>query len=153
MRTKHVHRVAWTLVRVALAVLLVAWFAIKLRTFDRYIGFTPPGWVRIPGILLLVSGGLLALACGGVLSTRGILKTPGDRIFPTDFLGSGPFRYLRNPMSLGAVGIFVGLGLVEQSVSILLFSLLLFLAFHLLAVYVEEPGLEKRFGQCYLDLD
>jgi protein-S-isoprenylcysteine O-methyltransferase Ste14 len=67
-------------------------------------------------------------------------------MFPTDFVASGPIRYRRNPMSLGAVAVFVGLSLTEQSVSILFFSLLPFLTFHLLAVYVEEPGLEKRFG-------
>ncbi len=74
---------------------------------------------------------------------------PGDRLFPKEFVAFGPFRYLRNPMSLGAVIFMVGLGLYESSVSILLFAAAMFLFLHLLVVYVEEPGLERRFGESY----
>ena len=63
----------------------------------------------------------------------------------------GPFRYLRNPMSLGAVIAMLGLGLYESSVLILLLALALFLFFHVIVVCVEEPGLEKRFGESYRD--
>jgi protein-S-isoprenylcysteine O-methyltransferase Ste14 len=54
-------------------------------------------------------------------------------------------------MSLGAVVLVLGLGLHESSESILLLALALFLALHLIVVYVEEPGLERRFGQSYRD--
>ena len=61
----------------------------------------------------------------------------------------GPFRYVRNPMSLGAVTLMMGLGLYEESISVLLLALLLFLFLHLVVIYVEEPGLERRFGESY----
>ena len=61
----------------------------------------------------------------------------------------GPFHYVRNPMSLSAVIVIFGLGLYESSMAILLFALAAFLFFHLVVVYVEEPGLEKRFGESY----
>jgi protein-S-isoprenylcysteine O-methyltransferase Ste14 len=102
----------------------------------------------MPGVLFLISGGVLVLTCGGILSTRGIHETPGDRFFPKEFVVFGPFRYLRNPMSLGGVILMLGLGLYESSISILLLAAL-FLCLHLLVVYVEEPGLEERFGQPY----
>jgi protein-S-isoprenylcysteine O-methyltransferase Ste14 len=134
---------------VAIAVLLIGWGALHLRRWDPYLGVPLPTWSRTPGLIFLISGGLLVLACGGILGTRGILETPGDRFFSKEFVTFGPFRYLRNPMSLGGVILMMGLGLYESSVSILVFALALFLFLHLLVVYVEEPGLEKRFGGSY----
>lgn len=52
-------------------------------------------------------------------------------------------------MSFGAVVLFAGVGLWLRSVLILLFSAILFLIFHFVAVRIEEPGLEKRFGGSY----
>jgi protein-S-isoprenylcysteine O-methyltransferase Ste14 len=53
-------------------------------------------------------------------------------------------------MSLGAVAMMCGLGLFCRSISILIFSAILFVAMHGLVVLVEEPGLKRRFGQSYL---
>lgn len=69
----------------------------------------------------------------GILSTRGILETPGDRFFPKEFAAFGPFCCVRTPMSLGALILMLGLGLYD----------------HVIIVKVEEPGLEKRFGESY----
>jgi len=43
-----------------------------------------------------------------------------------------------------------GLGLIHRSPSILLLALILAGAIHLIVIYIEEPGLEKRFGESYL---
>ena len=72
-----------------------------------------------------------------------------DPLFPKEFVASGPFKYLRNPMSLGVVTLMLGLALYKRSICMLLFAAGLFLLLHLAAVYVEEPGLEKRFGASY----
>jgi protein-S-isoprenylcysteine O-methyltransferase Ste14 len=72
------------------------------------------------------------------------------RIVPTEFMVRGPFRCVRNPMSLGAVTMMLGLALFSRFISILLFSALLLLLIHTFVVFVEEPGLEKRFGESYL---
>ena len=143
--------VSWALARVAFAVLFVGWCALHLRRWDPYFGVTLPAWSPTLGVIFLILGGLLVLACGGILGTRGILETPGNRFLPKEFVAFGPFRYLRNPMSLGAVILMFGLGLYESSVSILLLALALFFFVHIIVVYVEEPGLEKRFGESYRD--
>jgi len=101
-------------------------------------------------LIVLIAGGLLVLACGGILSTRGILARKG-RLFPKEFVAFGPFRYVRNPMSLGLVILMLCLGLYESSIAVLLFAVGLFLLLHLVVIYVEEPGLEKRFGESYRD--
>ncbi|HSS45394.1 MAG TPA: isoprenylcysteine carboxylmethyltransferase family protein, partial [Thermoanaerobaculia bacterium] len=70
---------------------------------------------------------------------------------PRVFVASGPYRFLRNPMYLGAWFLLAGFGLFEGSVSILLLSFAMLLAAHLFVVFVEEPGLESRFGKTYLE--
>lgn len=134
--------VAWTLVRVALVVLCVGWLALRLRRFDRVIGPTLPAGLVPLGIALLIAGGLVVLYCGTLLSTPGLL--------PREFVAFGPFRYVRNPMSLGAVAMLFGLGLFCRSISILGFAVVFFLAMHAFVVYLEEPDLQKRFGESYL---
>ena len=134
--------VIWTTLRVGAAVLLAGWAALHLRLLDHSIGFGLPKWLKPLGVLLLLVGGAMVLLSGGMLSTPGIL--------PTKFVALGPFRYVRNPMSLGAVTMMFGLGLSYRSVAILLVAAILFLALHGIVVFVEEPGLQKRFGESYL---
>ena len=139
----------WTLAEVSISVLFAGWCALHLRRFDPYLGISLPAWTRTPGLIFLILGGVLVSACGAILSTRGIYSTPGDRFFPKEFVAFGPFRYLRNPMSLGGVTLMTGVRLYESSVCILLLAAALFLFLHLLVVYMEEPGLERRFGESY----
>ena len=141
--------VVWALAKVVIVGLAVGWCALRLLRLDPWLGLSLPSWSRTPGLVLLVLGSALVLACGRILGTQGILETPGDRFFPKAFVVRGPFRYLRNPMSLGAIILLLGLGLFESSATILLLALALFLCLHLLIVYVEEPGLDKRFGESY----
>ncbi len=140
--------ICWTVIKVAIAVVLVCWCALLLRHFDLYFPFAIPASTAEPGLVLLVCGAAIVLACGGVLSTRGILQS-GDPLFPKEFVASGPYKYVRNPMSLGMAALILGLGLYKRSVCILLFAAGLVLVLHLVAVYVEEPGLQKRFGARY----
>lgn len=145
----------WTLVKVATAVLFLSWCLLHLRKLDSYLGISLPASggarfvVRSLGVIFLFAGSLLVLICGTILSTRGILETPGDRLYPKEFTIAGPFRYTRNPMSLGLVVFTLGLGFQASSLSILLLALFLFLLLHVLVICVEEPGLEQRFGESY----
>jgi protein-S-isoprenylcysteine O-methyltransferase Ste14 len=141
--------ITWTLSKVITSVPLVGWCALHLRRFDVGFAFALPAWTRLPGEVLLAAGALMVLTCGWILSTRGF-GTHGDRFFPNEFVSLGPFRYVRNPMSLGAVTLTLGFALYHHSISLLLFSIFLFVLLHVIVVYIEEPGLEKRFGESYL---
>jgi protein-S-isoprenylcysteine O-methyltransferase Ste14 len=44
-----------------------------------------------------------------------------------------------------------GLGLLLRSGSVLALAALGFAVLHLVVIFVEEPGLAKRFGQSYLE--
>jgi protein-S-isoprenylcysteine O-methyltransferase Ste14 len=137
------------LVRVTFAVLFVLWCVLHLRLLDRVFGFGLPYVLRIPGSLMIALESGLVLWCAGILANVGIFESAGNRTFPREFVAIGPFRYIRNPMSFGATALFVGVGLWSRSVSVLLFSALLFLISHFVAIRIEEPGLKRRFGSSY----
>ncbi|MBV9007851.1 MAG: hypothetical protein JO354_01625 [Verrucomicrobia bacterium] len=130
--------------------ILVGWLLLQLRAFDvRFRSFLPD-WTRAIGLPLLLVGALLVLLCGALLSTRGILSRRGkDWLFPTEFIAFGPFRYVRNPMSLGAVILLTGLALWNRSGCALALAALAFVFLHAVVIFVEEPGLERRFGESY----
>lgn len=65
-------------------------------------------------------------------------------------VNAGPYKYCRNPMIFGYVLIFVGLGFLLNSWSLMV--LISAIVLGLLILYVklkEEPDLEKRFGDSY----
>ncbi len=88
------------------------------------------------------------LMCAGVFVLKG-RGTPAIFDAPRKFVAVGPYQYVRNPMYIGGLGLLVGFGLFEGSVSILALSLVMFLLVHLFVVYYEEPGLKKKFGTKY----
>ena len=135
---------AYGIAFVALWVLI----ALGVRSYDKYLPVLLPAWTGTIGIILMCVGGTFALLCLSMFVIRGNgTGAPFDP--PREFVVFGPYRYVRNPMYIGGMIMFVGFGLYEQSISILLFSLIWLLLVHLFVLFVEEPGLEKRFGDSY----
>jgi protein-S-isoprenylcysteine O-methyltransferase Ste14 len=124
------------------------WMALGARRYDDRIGAALPGWLKVPGLLLMIPSGILALACIGNFIGRG-RGTPAPFDPPRVFVAAGPYRYVRNPMYVGGLFFLAGLALLEGSVSILIFAAVLFIAAHLLVVLYEEPVLRSRFGESY----
>jgi protein-S-isoprenylcysteine O-methyltransferase Ste14 len=127
---------------------LWAWMALSLLSLDRLFAIPLPFWTKFPGIALIIIGGILALSCVGTFVVRG-KGTPAPFDAPREFVAVGPYRYVRNPMYIGGWLMLSGLGLYEHSISILLFSLVGLVLAHLFILLIEEPGLEKRFGDSY----
>jgi protein-S-isoprenylcysteine O-methyltransferase Ste14 len=129
-----------------LANCLVLW----LRSFDPALGLGLPAWTQVPGALLLAASVVLVLVSTVLLLSAGLGSSPGREYFwPKAFVAVGPFRYVRNPMALGAAIGLTGLGLLLQSGFGLIFAGLVFFVMYLVVVFVEEPGLEKRFQDSY----
>ena len=64
---------------------------------------------------------------------------------------AGPYRYVRNPM-IGAVALMLfGQALIWGSLIIGLWMIVFVGINHLYFIYMEEPGLERRFGDNYRD--
>jgi protein-S-isoprenylcysteine O-methyltransferase Ste14 len=132
------------------ALVLWGWLALAVRPNDNDFGVVLPTWTEIPGIPLLVVGGMLFLTCVILF----ILQGRGTLVFwdsPSRFVAVGPYKYVRNPMYIGAFLSLAGFGLLLQSLSVLILSLLQILVFHLFVVLVEERSLEERFGESYVE--
>jgi len=129
-------------------VLLWAWLAASVRPFDARLPFTIPAWVFPLGLILALVGSLIVLWCIVTFVARG-RGTPAPFDPPREFVAAGPYRYVRNPMYVGAFGILVGAGLIVQSPSVIGLAILFLVLTHLFVVLYEEPSLTRRFGDPY----
>jgi protein-S-isoprenylcysteine O-methyltransferase Ste14 len=129
-------------------VTLWGWLALLARDAGRGWPVVLPAWLAPLGIVLMVLGGALALACGAtfVVAGRG---TPAPFDPPREFVPVGPYRFVRNPMYVGATVLLAGFALVERSAAILALAGAGAVLAHLFVVFAEEPGLEERFGDSY----
>ncbi len=96
----------------------------------------------------MATGAALALLCVGTFIAIGH-GTPAPFDPPREFVAAGPYRRVRNPTYIGALLIFMGLGLYQRSFSILLFALAWLAIVDLFVVYYEEPTLRRKFGTKY----
>lgn len=141
--------VTWRgVVMAALFVALWVWLAALVTRFDPAIGVSLPAWLVPLGWVLALAGAAVALSCVALFVTRG-RGTPAPFDPPQVFVAGGPYRYVRNPMYVGAVLALVGGGLGVRSASVIAFGLAFWLLSHSLVVLVEEPDLAKRFGDSY----
>jgi len=68
---------------------------------------------------------------------------------PLKMVSSGLYRYSRNPMYLGVMTTVLGEGLFWGHTILLRYVVILFISFHLVVILIEEPHLEKKFGEEY----
>ncbi len=132
-------------------VLLWGWLVGLATRLDRAAGRALPAVPGLPevGMTLAVAGGLLALTCVVLFVARGE-GTPAPFDAPRRFVAVGPYRFVRNPMYFGAITLLVGLGLVLDAPSVFGVAFAAFFFSNLFVIFVEEPGLTRRFGETYL---
>jgi protein-S-isoprenylcysteine O-methyltransferase Ste14 len=68
---------------------------------------------------------------------------------PTHLVVRGLYRYVRNPMYVGALLLLLGEAWAFQSVSILAWTLTWFVFINAIVLFYEEPVLTRRFGESY----
>jgi len=143
---------AWIALRAALYttgfLLLWAWLAYWAHRQDAALGMWLPPWLAPIGVVLMVAGAALVLACLAVFVVRG-RGTPAPFDAPRAFVASGPYRWVRNPMYIGAFLLLLGYALCAGSVAAIGVALVLILAAHTFVLLYEEPTLEDRFGEGY----
>ena len=61
----------------------------------------------------------------------------------------GPYRYMRNPMISGVVGMLAGEALIAGSWALGLWACLFVAINHIYFIFSEELGLERRLGEPY----
>jgi protein-S-isoprenylcysteine O-methyltransferase Ste14 len=133
----------------AALIFFFGWLALRIRRWDDSLQIPLPIWATIPGIVAGAIGGLIVLACAAVFVARG-RGTPAIFDPPREFVGVGPYKFVRNPMYIGGLFLLAGFALYQRSFAILLYAAVIFALFHLYVLFIEEPGLEARFGKSYL---
>ena len=145
------HVLAILLLPTMVTLVVPRWILVSLATSDsRWPG---EGWSWTPrtlGGLLILAGLALVIWCISLFVRvgRGTLA-PWD---PTsNLVAVGPYRYTRNPMITGVCTILIGEAVLFGSWHLGLWALTVIVLNHVHFMLVEEPGLEQRFGEPYLE--
>jgi protein-S-isoprenylcysteine O-methyltransferase Ste14 len=114
-----------------------------------WMGVGPAGAAQlILGIAVTAAG--LGLVCATIwhFATRGNgTLAPWDP--PTRMVVSGMYRHVRNPMITGVVLVIAGEALLLRSPAVARWAAVFFLVNAVYIPLLEEPGLERRFGEPY----
>ena len=116
-------------------------------------GITRPtevGTLHWTGIVLVVLGGMLAIWCILTFAVVG-QGTPAPFDPPRKLVEAGPYRWVRNPMYIGASMALAGAALFYRSAALVAFAAGFVVAAHIFVVLFEEPTLERTFGARYAD--
>lgn len=117
----------------------------------RYSGVTRPPEIGTPqmiGIVLVVIGGVLAIWCIVAFGTIG-QGTPAPFDPPRRLVIRGPYRFVRNPMYVGAGIALGGAALFYTSLPLLGFLIFFWIVTHAFVYFYEEPTLARMFGAEY----
>lgn len=113
------------------------------------------GW-RDTGYIFLIGGGILFLSSLTAFFLHGKgtpaiwLMKPlkflvGDE--PKELVDKGIYRFTRNPMYLGVLGVLLGLALLNDSLAMLYYFITVFFIFNIVVLAIEEPRLKVLHGQ------
>jgi len=106
------------------------------------------GMPQIVGAVATLVGALIAVWC--ILSFAVIGRgTPAPFDPPRRLVVRGPYRYVRNPMYLGASLALAGAALFYLSGALLAYTVGFFLLMYAFVVWYEEPTLRQTFGEDY----
>lgn len=118
----------------------------QFASFDKpFINF---GLFRYFAFPLWVVGTLTIIWCSVEFINRG-RGTPAHLDPPKVLVINGLYKYVRNPIYVGALLVQMGYVLWFASRLAALYFLLFFLAFYILVVFIEEPILKNTFGVTY----
>ena len=112
-----------------------------LLSLSLYFHKSYGGWAAYgAGIGFVVLGEIVRFWSAGYIAKDAVIAT------------GGPYAHVRNPLYFGSLLLAVGYGLVSGlGVWGVLFTVTLFLVFHLAAILYEEKFLTQKFGQPYLE--
>lgn len=130
------------------AVLVPVWLALRFGVRFEF----PDSFLGSLG----VAAGLACLAIGVTLFVACLRRFAGEGQGtlapwdpPRELVVSGPYRWVRNPMISGVIGVLLGEALLLRSLPHFLWALA-FAALNLVYIpLVEEPDLARRFGDSY----
>ena len=106
--------------------------------------------LQLGGLLIGTLGAAIALWC---ISTFVVIGGGTPALFDPSrrLVVRGPYRFVRNPMYIGAALALAGAALFYTSVTLLGYSCVFLVATHLFVIGCEEPTLGRNFGPDYDD--
>ena len=111
-------------------------------------GITNSGLLRAIGMSLIAAGALVLVWCIWDFGRKGRgTLAPVDP--PTTLVVHGLYRYVRNPMYLGALLVLAGQAVFFESGALFVYLAVWFTVVHLFVVFYEERTLRRRFGASY----
>lgn len=128
--------------------LLLIYFPARLLAWT---GIDQPemfGAQQFAGMAIGAVGAVIALWCVFTFGTIG-QGTPAPFDPPRWLVVRGPYRFVRNPMYIGAGLALVGAALYYGSLPMLGYTILFFLTAYLFVLWYEEPTLRRTFGDEY----
>ena len=108
------------------------------------------GIISFLAIPLWLIGGLIVLWCFWDFTFKGH-GTPLPADPPKELVITGPYHYVRNPIYVGVILIFLGHFLWFGYWALLIYTVFAFIGVHSFVVLYEEPTLKKKFGAVYED--
>lgn len=102
----------------------------------------------VGGAMLLLAGASIYGWCLWDFATAGG-GTPAPVDPPRKLVVRGLYRYTRNPMYLGVLGVVAGWAALFGSPALAIYGLGMAACFHLFVVLYEEPHLRRTFGSEY----
>jgi protein-S-isoprenylcysteine O-methyltransferase Ste14 len=118
------------------------------RVLER-AGITEPpdfGALQVGGMLVGVIGSVIAMWCIATFAFIGH-GTPAPFDPPRRLVVAGPYRWVRNPMYIGAGLALAGAALFYESWAMLGYCIGFLFVMHLFVVMYEEPTLRTTFAE------
>lgn len=106
------------------------------------------GYIRTIGLIPVLFGVFVYIRCAWSFASKG-KGTPAPIDPPKELVLQGMYKYVRNPMYIGVLSLLIGEAIFFASLLIALYTVLVFICFHLFVVACEEPTLRAKFGDSY----
>ena len=108
------------------------------------------GVISLLAIPLWLIGSLIVLRCFWDFTFKG-RGTPVPIDPPKELVVTGLYHYVRNPIYVGVLSIFLGHFLWFGYWSLLIYTLIALIGVHFFIILYEEPTLKRKFGAAYED--
>ncbi len=106
------------------------------------------GGYRPLGLPVIALGAAIYFWCAWDFAFAG-LGTPAPFDPPQRLVIRGLYRIVRNPMYVGVLLVLFGESIFFASARLVRYALFVWLMFHLMAIFYEEPVLRTKFGPAY----
>ena len=100
------------------------------------------------GMIVGAIGAIIALWCIVTFAFSG-KGTPAPFDPPRRLVNRGPYKFVRNPMYIGAGLALTGAAVFYESWPLLSYAVIFFVITHCFIVWYEEPTLRRTFGKDY----